>query len=99
MISMNKVFKTFERYFENLAEARVNAALITLDRDPWSLSLIPNRRYEALESARAAAARTTKVQQDCTDSGQTTAANDSTELALVKYETADEDIDNRRSAA
>ena len=96
---MNKVFKTLERYFDMLLRAHAKAVLMTLDRDPCSLSAIPNQRLEQLDPVRAGSARTTKVQQDCTISGQTTAANDPAGLALVKHETADEDIDNRRSAA
>ncbi len=99
MIAMNKVLKIIERYFDRLTRAHANAVLMTLDRDPSTMSTIPTRRHADLDPARSNTARTTKVQQDCTVSGQTTAANDPAGLALVKDRAAGEDSDSRRSAA
>ncbi len=99
MISMNKVLKTIERYRDVLFRAHANAYLMTLDRDPWTMSTIPTRRNAELDPAGSSTARTTKVQQDCTVSGQMTAANDPAGLALVKDGAAGEDNDSRRSAA
>ncbi len=99
MIAMNKVLKIIERYFDTLLRAHGNGVLMTLDRDPWTMSKIPTRRRAALDSARSSTARTTKVQRDCTVSGQMTVANDPAGLALVKDPAANQDSDSRRSAA
>lgn len=52
MNSMNKVLKIIERYGDRLLRAHANAALITLDRDPWTRSTTPMQRQAELDSAR-----------------------------------------------
>ena len=99
MISMNKVLKVIERYGDTLVRAHANAVLMTLDRDPGTMSTIPTQRHAELDSAGTSTARTTKVHSECTVSGQTTAANDPAGLALVRKPATDDDNDNRRSAA
>lgn len=80
MISMNKVFKSLERYFETVSRARVNAVMMTLDRDPWALTLVPTNRHVGLLPTQNAVERTANVQPDRTQSGQGPAAADAVEL-------------------
>ena len=56
MISMNKVFKTLQRYVDTLLRAHAKTALMTLDRDPGTMSTIPTRREAELNPDRSSTA-------------------------------------------
>ena len=94
MNSMNKVLKFIERYGDRLLRAHASAALMTPGRNPWTPSAISTRRQAEPDPARAKTLRTTRVQQDCTVSGQMTAASDPAGPALVKSRNAVQHSDN-----
>ncbi|MDJ0779845.1 MAG: hypothetical protein QNJ85_18390 [Gammaproteobacteria bacterium] len=85
---MNKVCKILERYFETVSRARVNAVMMTLDRDPWALTLVPTNRHVGLLPTQNASERSANMQLDRTQSGHGPAAADPVELQPAQHAAA-----------